>query len=539
MKQHRIRSARFTWLIVLSILLLLWQPGVEALAGNQSQQSKVDYWTSFRADNDNNAIKEAELMAEPASVKYWGKMFGELSEWGTSSKSGFLVLDESIYFACDNIFYRLNKQGEVTGQTILQDYIGYTARPASGNGLVVVPLNGGALEAIDPGTMKTVWTSDGPGDFTASVTDDQGQTTSATFTLQNGSSLYVDNGLCYSLTLAMDENYMSIGGYVHAVDMTTGDTVWVEEDRAPENAPAGFNMSGSVVIENWLLVIGEKGELAVRDALTGELKSTESMGSKVNSALVRQGNLVYFTTFDGRLVECELDATAGTISKTMEIAFAIKSVSTPAVHNGKIYVGGLSDFGNWETGVPATGLFAVIDLASKEVEKTFEVEGGEVQSSPLVAVGKGGTPFVYFTANNEVGGLYAFGGNNVKRVFEPSADDAEQNYTLFSPVIDQNGTVYYANDSGYIFAIAEQVPPPAAPGESEEPDPVPSTEPSESEEPLLPTASVVGTEGQVPPPSESEGSVASWLIPAIVGGVILILVAVFIVVRSKSRKDTK
>ena len=225
-------------------------------------------------------------MTEPASVKYWGKMLGELSEWGTSSKSGFLVLDESIYFACDNIFYRLNKQGEVTGQTILKDYIGYTARPAYGNGLVVVPLDGGALEAIDPGTMKTVWTSDGPGDFTATVTDDQGQTTSATFALQNGSSLYIDNGHCYSLTLAMDENYMSIGGYIHAVDMTTGDTVWVEEDRAPDNGPAGYNMSGPVVIENWLLMIGEKGELVVRDALTGFFD---------HAALTLAASIAYYT----------------------------------------------------------------------------------------------------------------------------------------------------------------------------------------------------------------------------------------------------
>ncbi|HZK28645.1 MAG TPA: PQQ-binding-like beta-propeller repeat protein, partial [Clostridia bacterium] len=445
------------------------------------------------------AVKQVKRTIQPATVKYWGNMFGELSDWGTSSKSGFLVLDESIYFACDNIFYRLNKQGEVTGQTTLTDYIGYTARPAYGNGLVVVPLNGGALEAVDPDTMKTVWTSDGPGEVTASVQDDQGHTTPTSFPLQNSSSLYIDKGLCYSLTLAMDDNWMSIGGYVHAVDMATGDTVWVEEDRASENGPAGFNMSGAVVIGDWFVTIGEKGELAVRDALTGTLKGTENLDSKVNSSLVQQGNLIYFTTFDGRLVECELDETLGTTSKKRETSFAVKSTSSPAIYKGKVYVGGLSDYGDWETGVPATGLFVVIDLSSMEVEKTFEVEGGEVQSAPLVAVGKDKTPLVYFTANNEVGGLYLFDGDDVKRVFEPDLEGKEQNFTLFSPVIDQNGTVYYSNDSGYIFALAEQVPPPAASG----------------------------------------ATATTWLIPVIVGGVVVILLAVFLVMKSKSGKKTK
>ena len=75
-----------------------------------------------------------------------------------------------------------------------------------------------------------------------------------------------------------------------------------------------------------------------------------------------------------------------------------------------------------------------------------------------MAVGKGKRIFVYFTVNNEVGGLYAYDGREIKRVFEPDQGAAEQNYTIFSPVMDQEGTVYYANDSGFIFALHDDSP---------------------------------------------------------------------------------
>ncbi len=446
-------------LVIASVILLLWQPGV-LLPVEAAPLPFDDYWYSFRAGDDNNAVKEISHVSGPVSVKYWGKMLGELNEWGTNSKSAMLVIAESLYFASDDQLFRLDKEGNVTGQVKLRGHVGYTARPAFSGGYIILPLDGGGLEAVDPRSMESIWLADGPGDWST----DEG-----VYPLQNSSSLYIYNGLCYSLTLAADQNWMSVGGFVQAVDTSTGESVWLYADKPQNGGLAGFNMTGSVIMDHWLLTAGEKGDLMVFDAQTGDLLCSENFGSKINSDLVRQGYRVYFSTYDGRLISCEFDPATQTVSKRSDTAFALKSNSTPAIHGSKLYIGGLAEYGDWETGTPATGVLAVFDMGTLELTERHEAEG-EVQSSPLVITGKGGEAFVYFTTNTETGYLHVLADGDIKQVFEPGGGEAQ--YTMFSPVADQNGTVYYALDSGYVFAIAESVPPPSAADSGPVPGPV-------------------------------------------------------------------
>ena len=447
MRRQKVKQ-RISWLVLGALILLLWLPGPVVTAADQEA-----YWTSYRSAPDNNAVKDAKKMQEPVSARSWGVMIGELGEWGTNSKSGMIIIGESLFFATGNEFFRLDKKGEVTGKVTLEGFVGYTARPAYGEGVVVIPLDGGALQAIDPREMKTVWVNQGPGMI--ELPSDEGE--ESAFPLQNSSTLHIADGLVYSLTFAQDEAWVSVGGYIQALDARTGETVWQEAEYMSDQGPAGYHMSGSLVRGQWLLTAGERGSLEVRDARTGELKNEALAGSKINAPPVAWEDKIVLTTYDGRLVVFHFDELEGSLSQKRESAFAIKSNSTPAIYQGLAYVGGLLEYGDWETGQPSTGLLALIDLADLTVLNTFETEG-ELQSSPLVAVGKGKKVFVYFTVNNEVGGLYAYDGQEIKQVFEPDQDAAEQNYTMFSPVMDQEGTVYYANDSGFIFALHDDSP---------------------------------------------------------------------------------
>jgi|LSQX01.2.fsa_nt_gb outer membrane protein assembly factor BamB len=449
MNKRKIGKLLYCLLVITAVILFIWQPGLGGRA-KAAPLPKEDYWLSFRAGEDNNAVKEIQHVKGPVSLKYWGQMIGELNDWGTNSKSGILVIGQALYFASDDQFYRLDKEGAVTGQVSLEGFVGYSARPVYTGAVIIVPLEGGGLQAIAPDSMETVWLADGPGEWQAGE---------GSYSLQNTSSLYFYNGLCYSLTLAVDENWESIGGYVQAVNASTGETVWLYKDLPREDGAAGFNMTGSVVMDHWLLVGGEGGDLMVLDAQKGELLHSLPLGAKINSDLVTQGYRVFFTTYDGRLIQSEFDPATKESRLISDTTFALKSNSSPVIFGSKLYVGGLAEYGDWEAGTAATGVLALIDMATLQVAEQHMVEG-DLQSSPLLIAGRDDKPYVYFTSNSGSGSLLVLDGSQVKEAFVP--EPAEAQFTLFSPVTDQEGTVYYALDSGYLFAIAESVPPPSA-----------------------------------------------------------------------------
>ncbi|HAY73198.1 MAG TPA: hypothetical protein DCY31_04990 [Ruminococcaceae bacterium] len=64
---------------------------------------------------------------------------------------------------------------------------------------------------------------------------------------------------------------------------------------------------------------------------------------------------------------------------------------------------------------------------------------------------------IYITYNNNPGGITMFtdSANQTKaesqELFTPA--DGQRNYCISSIVCDENGTLFYKNDSGYIFAV--------------------------------------------------------------------------------------
>lgn len=449
MKQKRTTKNTIVTILATLLILTAFWPQVKVLAAGASD------WTSYRGAPDNNAVVVFEEPIGLADERVWSNMVGDLGEWGTNSKSSFLLIDERLYFASEDQLYQLDRAGHVVGQMTLSGMVGYTAIPVY-NEWIIIPLDGGALEAVDPKTMTSQWVSLSPaaeGEY-----------------LQNGNALQVADGVVYSLTQLLDENWMSVKGTIQAVDLLSGESLWIREDIAIDSE-AGYNLTGAFVLGDKLLVVGEKGEMVMLDKRTGETVATESIGAKVKSLLVQDGDLLYFTTFDGRLLAYEVKGQV--MTKRKDIAFSVKSNSTPVIYEGKAYVGGLLEYADWETGTPAVGIFAVIDLETEEVVERYETEG-EVQSSPLLMAGTDAI-YVYFTVNNEVGALYAYDKEAISEVYVP--EEESRQYSMFSPVADEQGTVYYANDSGYVFALqslfaeepVETEPAPTDPAVEQEP----------------------------------------------------------------------
>ena len=104
-------------------------------------------------------------------------------------------------------------------------------------------------------------------------------------------------------------------------------------------------------------------------------------------------------------------------------------------------------------------MLAVIDAKTLQVEHSITsadgtaLEDSNVMSAPVVST-QGGATYVYFTANSLPGGVYRYrvGDATASRIYTPSED--KQNYCMGSITVGPDGSLYYVNDSGALFAIA-------------------------------------------------------------------------------------
>ena len=116
----------------------------------------------------------------------------------------------------------------------------------------------------------------------------------------------------------------------------------------------------------------------------------------------------------------------------------------------------------------APGMLSVVDLSSMTVVSSItKADGsdirGEIKSAPLVSV-RDDEAYVYFTSNKvsnsfDAGGgvyVYRLGDAQAKVLFQPKPDMVQ--YCMASVICDEEGNLYYTNDSGHLFKIAGNGP---------------------------------------------------------------------------------
>ncbi|HHX19272.1 MAG TPA: PQQ-binding-like beta-propeller repeat protein [Clostridiaceae bacterium] len=401
-----------------------------------------DYWTSFGSGSLHNAAKNVEGTLESNFKLLWSNTYGEKIkfEWGDyyATKSDFLIIGGNLYFAAGNELFKLNGNGDVIAKETLRNTIGYFGRLAYDYGLVVVPLDGGAVQAVDAKTMKTKWVAEAQDLIT--IYDEAWQPTN--HGIQSLATLLIADEVAYSTTTAVDKEGAALGGIIRAIDMATGKTLWQYQ-----NSAAGYYWAGPVKIGKWLVIGNDGGGLEAIDTLAQPVvaKNTVNIGGPIRSTIVHADGKLYFTSRDGKFHEITFNKEDGSFGKLRSVKIGQVSTSTPTIYRGKAYVGGAKE---------GKGVFAVIDLATMAIDFQYDVVG-DVKSAPLVIAGATGNPFTFFTANNEPGALYVYDGKDVKMAHEPVQD--QRNYCTASPVTDGKGTIYYTNDSGHIFAIQMSV----------------------------------------------------------------------------------
>ena len=394
--------------------------------------------TSYVKNTGNTSTVTSAPTSSSNAALAWKK------NYGNNNYSEILTLSDSIYFASSllnpdwtaqpAVLHRLNaKTGEETASLQLFSAIDSTCRPVYTDGVIVVPLANGRLQGISATEMKTLWVSN------AIAAGDM-----------NMSTVTAANGMVFTGTTS---NWNATKGTFFGINAITGDCVW-----ANKSEDAGYYWAGACKVGNVLVYGDNAGWLKAVDPATGKVVSQLKLSSAIRSTVVSNeaGTTAYMTTNDGTLHVLSV-AIDGSLSEQNVVLDSTKALctSTPTLLEGNLYVGG---------GVYGSkGYFSVIDASTLQVKSTIEVPY-YVQSTPLVAKAVDGKTYAYFTCNgaetdeNKIptngGGawVYCLETNTATKLFEATGDMA--NWCTKSIAMGADGTLYWTNDSGTLFALA-------------------------------------------------------------------------------------
>ncbi len=379
-------------------------------------------WGSFRGTGG-SAVVDTDTPLDTAQQQ-WAFALKGAAEWD-KAVSDPLMVNGQIYIAVGSELLVISRSGELAGKESLAAPIDYTCRPLYSDGNILVPLSGGRVQALAADSLETVW-------ITESLPEHDG------LAHQSLSTLVESDGYVYFGTACADWTTSYYGLFL-CVEAATGDIVWQHE-----NTEAGYYWSGAAILNGAALVAGDDGVLTALDARTGAVLDRLQLGAPVRATTVSDGAHALVVSTDGRLHRVTVGQD-GHLGEHRSVAFASSSTGTPAVHDGKAYVGGAqADY---------TGVFCVIDLSKMAVEQTASLSA-DVKSAPLLSTAHVGGVAAYFTSNTLPGGIHVLRSGAAEAALLFSPETADQNYCMTSIMAGPDGTLYYTNDSGKLFAVS-------------------------------------------------------------------------------------
>lgn len=345
-----------------------------------------------------------------------------------------------VFVTTNSELVKIDSAGKVVARVSKGGTTNYFSRPVYADGLIISANDDGSVYAFSAETLECVWK-------TSAL-----EAPAAGGRYQANSTMTVVNGCVYAeFVTGAGASGTATGGAMVCIDIATGKIIWSDvTTRTGSSTGEGYYWAGAAASGSDLVIGDESGCVKLIDGKSGKVKSSVSLsGNPVRATIVSAG------TEDGNPAFLAVGRQPATLYKIVRegdmlrivgsCAFANTSTSTPAVANGKAYIGG-SDASN-------NGQFTVIDLASMTVEKSFDMgKHAEVKASPIASVQAGGV-YVYFTCNKTPGALYCFNQSTgeVAEIYTPSGSNA--NYCTASVIADARGNLYYTNDSGTLFAL--------------------------------------------------------------------------------------
>ena len=345
-----------------------------------------------------------------------------------------------VFVTTNSELVKIDGAGRVVARVSKGGTTSYFSRPVYADGLIISANDDGSVCAFSAETLECVWKTPAL------------EAPAAGGRYQANSTMTVANGCVYAEFVAgAGASGTAAGGAMVCIDIATGKVVWSQvTTKTGSSTGEGYYWAGAAASGSDLVIGDESGCVKLIDGKSGKVKSSVSLsGNPVRATIVsagtEDGNPAFLAVGRQPATLYKIVREGDTLRIASSCAFANTSTSTPAVANGKAYIGG-SDASN-------NGQFTVIDLASMTVEKSFDMgKYAEVKASPIASVQAGGV-YVYFTCNKTPGALYCFNQSTgeVAEIYTPSGSNA--NYCTASVIADAKGNLYYTNDSGTLFAL--------------------------------------------------------------------------------------
>ena len=402
----------------------------------------ANYWANFRNSTYNMAITDAATpKSAETTVEKWVKKYG--SGW-SASPSGFVIADNALVFMAGKTLKKVDLQsGELIKEATMFDGSGFAiVSPTYADGMIFCPISGGKIQAFDAKTLESKWT----------FTDELGG--------QNNTAITYADGYLYTGYW----NGETKNANLVCVKASDGSLVW------KKTVAGGFYWAGSTVVGDAVIVGTDDGasgftgdsHLFALNRKNGDVISDitlAGMGDQRSSiAYSAEKGRAYFTTKNGYIASVAVNATTGALSDLKSSKVASQATSTPVVYGdivlfsaGSGVVPNSNGNGNFIVADANTleGLYAVPMLAYPQASVL-------VSTAYLKETGK---LYCYATYNGTPGGMTLItldpndrtGKSAVKSEIY-SAPGHEQ-YCIFSPICGPDGTIYYRNDSGWIFAL--------------------------------------------------------------------------------------
>ncbi|MBR3275698.1 MAG: PQQ-binding-like beta-propeller repeat protein [Eubacterium sp.] len=444
---------------------------LDTAAANSSLINLSALWPHLRQDNDNNGVVNYPIPATAdETVLYWATKIGDGTD--TSACSPPILVDGCLYLYAGTSLMKVDTMtGAIVASAAMDRSSSFGINPPTyAEGMIFVGLANGTIQAFNAATLESLWIYHDPlgGQPNCSIVYNDGYIYTGFWNGEDREANYV----CLSVT---DE-----------------DPAQAKEEKLVTwryTTEGGFYWAGAYVCDSFVLVGTDDGhasytvgkaKLLSLDTKTGKPKSITQMTvpGDIRSSITHYNGKYYFTGKGGYFFEASVDA-AGNIETVRNLKLynyedsssnPPMSTSTPVIYNGRAYIG-----------VGGTGQFTafsghnitVIDLGNWEIAYTVKTRGYPQASGVLTTAyeQETGSVYVYFVDNYTPGIIRMLADRPGQteptvvtaeyiytaayNLFQPTGAQAE--YSICSPIVDTDGTLYFKNDSGYLMALGSTI----------------------------------------------------------------------------------
>lgn len=338
--------------------------GCSTPAASDSRSDDAGSWTKFRYDQRNTGHNpHADGPSQEPQLEWFYETGDDV--WGSP-----VVADGTVYVGSyDHHLYAISTE---TGEKIwgfrADDRIDGT--PAVVDDTVYFGSFDRSVYALDARTGEKRWEQPTDGLVRSSPTVVDG-------------TLFIGTHCYYAECNTYSQGSLSTVGYVYALDTKTGKMIWRYEtdDEILSSAAA---TSGTIYIGT------SDGKIYAIDQLTGELNWDFQTGGSIYGTPAVAGSTVYITSNNGRAYA--LDSNTGERVWTF-LTNAKILTSSPAVHDGVVYVGGGGLSNDNIDGINSR-IYAISTDRGDEIWSR-DVPGEVIGSSPAIA-----DDTIYLSSNN-------------------------------------------------------------------------------------------------------------------------------------------